>query len=328
MRFWIVAVFWLGASWHAHASESRFTFRIFDVRQLTEPVPDRPGPDFSLSGTTALAPRKILDWEVGLGEGPKSAVMDEDRLLTTIREMEPSVDWEEEGVFLRVHHGRLYARHDPKVLQKLETFLATLESLARRSVCVRVLAFGPPFPALPEKGILGKEERVALTETLRKKAGWSEEITVTGLNGQRMYASKGTQFLHLAEMDPDVAQGARLHDPVMAVGNLGIVLDVRVLASPSGDAATLTLRLSCALPLSDKPVRTVETPGGKIQAPAIWNTAIQATVSIPAGGAVLLGSHRSSAKEGGSPASTPRGIRVLVHLEPLFPETSGGDRGK
>jgi hypothetical protein len=280
------------------AEDSGTVLRIFDVRQLLNPVPDCPGPSFSLVGAAAVKPERPLDWEVGgLGLEDEAALLDDGQLLSAIREWDPAVDWDGPDATLQVLHGRLYAKHEANVLKRLDTFLQVLEREAGRMLCVRLVAFGPPFSRSKCDGVLTPEAGRGVEEAVRKGAGWYEEVSVTGLNGQRVHASKSTQFLHLSDFNPEVAAGATMQDPVMAVGELGVALDVRPLLSPSGDSVGLTLRLSCALPVDRGAIPAVQTPSGKVQTPSARSTTVRTTVSLRPGGFVLFGTTKSAARE-------------------------------
>jgi len=298
------------ASSNALAGETEF--RVFDVRLLVRKVEDRPGPRFSLFQAGAVRRDITLDWDVGMEED-HGAVMGEEELKMSIQRLDPSVEWEGEGLLLRSMHGRLFVRHTPEVLARVAAYLKTLEETASRTVLVRAWVFGRTLEGSISGGELDGAQAAGIVRRLETGKEWWEEMTVTALVGQRAFATKGTQFLHLAELDPEVAQEAGLHDPVMAVGDSGVVLDVRTQVSPSGKSFTLTVRLSCARPLEEGSIRTISTPGGRIQVPALRNTSLQATVTIPAGKALLLGTSKPSS--GDLESREDGGVRLLLTAE-------------
>ncbi|MHC4778431.1 MAG: hypothetical protein ACYTFG_07655 [Planctomycetota bacterium] len=296
--------------------------RIYDVRQLLNPVPDRPGPVFSLIEAEAPRIDRPLDWEVGgLGMGEDAAVLDEEELITAIRSFDTAADWDSPEFMLRIHHGRLFTRNTHEVLDRLGGFLTSLEEAAASSLCVRILVFGPPFPPIEEAAVVSEKDARRIEKAVRGGDGWYDELAVTALNGQRAFASKGTQFLHLSDFDPEVASGARIQDPVMAVGNVGMVLDARARLSPTGERVSMTLRLSCATPVEGSFESTVKTPSGRIHTPAVWRTAVQTTLNLRTGGFALIGVAKpgtGDAKRRGAGA-----VRILVEVSRVQAKEGG-----
>jgi hypothetical protein len=296
--------------------------RIFDVRQLCREVEDRPGPVLSLFESGAVQRERPLQWEVGLGTEEDGAVMGEEDLKMAVERATPKARWDGNGRFLKILHGRLYARNDPAVLDRVERYLKVLEESASVTIKVRALVFGGGVAAPEAEAILNGEEAAALEARVRRGEAWWETISLTAMNGQRAHAWKGTQFLHLAEIDPNVASGAEMSDPVMAVGDLGVVLDARTLVSPSGASFAVTLRVSCARAGPAPEIRTVETPGGRIQVPEVRHTALEATVRVPKGKALLLGTSKAA---GTGKAPSRGGVRILLSVETCGRETEKTD---
>lgn len=304
----VLVVVWLAALCpraNGQDAEPDTVLRFYDVRTLTRAAPEAPGPTLSLSAAAGARAERFMDVSPPMmGDDLEGAFIDRDELLRLVREVDPSVDWDEPACMLRIVHGRLWARHTPPVLRRLETLLASLEASALRTVRVRALFFTGRLPPSIQPGtILDREEGARAWNELRSVSGWREEVVAVGLEGRRMYACKGRQYLHVAEYDPQVASGAQVQDPVVAVAEVGAVLDVSAIRAPSGKRFTLVLRLSAAVPASED-LRRVSTPAGALQAPAHVQATMEATVTLPVGGYVLLG-----AGEGG--------FRVLLQASGL-----------
>jgi hypothetical protein len=281
--------------------------RFYEIRTLTRAAPEVSGPTLSLSAAAGARAERFMDVSPPMmGDDLDGAFIDRDELLRLLREVDPSVDWDEPGCMLRIVHGRLWARHTAPVLRRLETLLASLEASALRTVRVRALFFTGGSPSIEPGTILEREDGARAWEEWRSGSGWREEVVAVGLEGRRMYACKGRQYLHVAEYDPQVASGAQVQDPVVAVAEVGAVLDVSAIRAPSGKRFTLVLRLSAAVPASEG-LRRISTPAGALQAPAHLQATVETTVTLPVGGYVVLG-----AGEGG--------FRVLLQASGLAEE--------
>ncbi|GEM_PF-2792557 len=320
MTFRTVAVTALGAvvfacaAPSARAGSADRTLRVFDVRQILFPYESREGPRFSLTERGPALREERLPVVPRFQEEGSGAAIDEDALLSMIRDLDPATSWEEAGTFLRVIHGRLFARHAPDALESIEGFLGLLEKNVSRTLAVRALIYRPGTGANLPESPLSKADADALSARIEREGRRIETVSALGLHGKRFHAAKGRQFLHLAEYDASVSAKAALADPVMEVADQGVVLDVHPVLSASTRTCILTLRLSCAFPDSGGAgVREAETPSGKVQVPSHAHTALRGSVTVPLSGGVVIGA--TSAEETGK--GTSSSLRVLLRVDPV-----------
>jgi type II secretory pathway component GspD/PulD (secretin) len=135
----------------------------------------------------------------------------------------------------------------------------------------------------------------ALAKDQRTKILTAPSLTV--YNTQRANIMMATQYAYVKDYDMQVAASAVVADPVPAVVQDGIVLDVRPTVSADRKYITLELRPTVATllnPISDgittflgigggvAVIRTIETPNMQVQR-------VRTTATIPDGGTLLLG---------------------------------------
>ncbi|MCU0723559.1 MAG: hypothetical protein MUC63_08090, partial [Planctomycetes bacterium] len=301
---------WAAAQEPEPATAPALETRLFDLRQLTTPLPFQAGPVFSLGERVPPGEQALPDNLLEVSE--EQALVTEDQIRETIEEDDPEVLWNHEGTLLRFLHGRLLVRHRPEVLERVAVLLRALEKASPPRATLTALAFAAPFPPLPDREALTAAEGRELADRIRKGAGWWEEISATGSAEQRFYAAKGAQFLYVAEYDVEVASSSSISDPVMAVAETGIVIDARPVFASARGVFVANLRISCAHPAAPGAPEAVRTPGGQMHLPSLRRVSFRGTVTVPDSGWILLGTERGE-PAGGTEGGTT-GLRFLVTI--------------
>jgi tetratricopeptide (TPR) repeat protein len=111
-------------------------------------------------------------------------------------------------------------------------------------------------------------------------------------NTARSHLSVKNQQAYVQDYDVEIATGASIADPIIAVVEEGVVLDVRPVVS--ADRRYITLELRPTVATLQRPIRTFTTGLANltpvtIQLPELDIQKVRTTVPIPDGGTVLLG---------------------------------------
>jgi tetratricopeptide (TPR) repeat protein len=111
-------------------------------------------------------------------------------------------------------------------------------------------------------------------------------------NSARSHLSVKNQQAYVQDYDVEIATGASIADPIIAVVEEGVVLDVRPVVS--ADRRYITLELRPTVATLQRPIRTITTGLANltpvtIQLPELDIQKVRTTVPIPDGGTVLLG---------------------------------------
>jgi len=117
------------------------------------------------------------------------------------------------------------------------------------------------------------------------------------------------QVAYVQDFDVEIAQGASIADPIIAVIQDGVVLDVRPVVS--ADRRFITLELRPTIAELQRPIREKITTLGSqnsvtIQLPEVEIQRVRTSIPIPDGGTVLLGGMKVSEKQ-----SNRSGIPIL-----------------
>jgi len=117
------------------------------------------------------------------------------------------------------------------------------------------------------------------------------------------------QVAYVQDFDVEIAQGASIADPIIAVIQDGVVLDVRPVVSADRRFITLELRPTIAelqRPIAEKITTLGSQNSVTIQLPEIEIQRVRTSIPIPDGGTVLLGGTKVSEKK-----SNASGVPIL-----------------
>ena len=108
------------------------------------------------------------------------------------------------------------------------------------------------------------------------------------------------QVAYVQDFDVEIAQAASIADPIIAVIQDGVVLDVRPVVS--ADRRFITMELRPTIAQLQRPIREQITTLGSqnsvtIQLPEVEVQRVRTSIPIPDGGTVLLGGQKISEKQ-------------------------------
>ncbi len=137
---------------------------------------------------------------------------------------------------------------------------------------------------------VSKSERVELVTSPR----------ITLYNTARGNLSVLNHIAYVQDFNVEIAQAASIADPIVAVTQDGVVLDVRPVVS--ADRRFITLELRPTVATLKRPIREVVTTLGSansvtIQLPEVEFQKVRTSIPMPDGGTVLLGGMKTSDKQ-------------------------------
>jgi hypothetical protein len=208
----------------------------------------------------------------GRREEPVYPVGQVDELVEVLKSfVEPST-WESvEGADLRSLGERgLVARAPHATLVAVAAFLQQLEARLLRTARIEVRAVPVPEGGLPA-------DPTARRAVVEGSGGPS--LGLLAFDGQRVAATSGRQTAYVGDMDVTVAQEAEASDPLVAVANLGLILEAE--ASYGEDPSTAAVQVTAHL--SDMgPIRTAPAGGDRdVECPDFARTSAHAALQVP-----------------------------------------------
>jgi hypothetical protein len=278
--------------------EGPFPLVIFDVNGLVKPVKDFPGPRFEMSPGRALETmmRDVPDSLAGGTERHRPTVLTSVDLEELVRESDPAWDGGRAGVRLSLVRNRFYAQGPPAAVERLRAFLRVLEKEAARSFHVRAVVVEVPKgkgPALLGKpgSLLPAGEAAKRLDGLSASGGKAlADASVGALNGQRVHLVDGRERTFLVDYDVLLAKNAAEADPIIEIFRDGIVLDVRPIASPSGERVRLDLLVGYSRFEPDTPRFESANPRlGPFDLPRVTGFRMESSVNLPVGDFLVLG---------------------------------------
>lgn len=253
--------------------------RLFHVHAIVSGRCDQRGERLGL-----VRPDEVSDAERPLfgaqAEEALSAVGSVDELIELLKnEVDPGSWTSVSGADVRsLGAGTLLVRNLPAVQVGIGAALKRHEDRWLRSIVVEVQAVR--LPANP--GSLSPEALAALATAPERGPG----LSLTLLPGQRVTGFAGKQVAYVGDYDVEVAQKARISDPIVLVANVGLCADVRAVPTLTGDRVLLGLdgRLTQLVELPAVPAGESR----KVETPVLASTTVRAVRELPSGAWTLL----------------------------------------
>ncbi len=258
--------------------------RIFDISSLTM---GRPG---WRRENEPVGIDEVTDEERPLfgseGEERHYPIGSAEELVELIRTEVSPQTWDElEGVDMATFGDSfLVAYSTPEVLVQMGTYLGALERRVMRTVAVdiRVLDMTPEGVAALRQGAKGQLLDAAKVAAVERTGDHGVDLGMLGHAGHRFTLYSGTQRSYLADYDVEVAEEAKISDPIMIVDNLGAVIEVQPVLSE--DERSCVLRIGGFLAHNEE-LRTI--PAGEqnrlIEVPVTKLAKIETQLDIPVG---------------------------------------------
>ncbi len=192
--------------------------------------------------------------------------------------------------------GALRVKATPDVHEKVACFLRDMGMRYRRAVKMtfHFLQVDPPLmKRLLESGSLswggiGEEQLGLIEKGLSDKSAASiRRLSIAAFNGQRVSASAMRQKTYVRDYDVEVAQGAKIGDPIIGLIREGMVCEAVPVVFGDGKEVLLDLRTAVSKIL--EPIEAFKTPHGSISMPKVDFQRIGTSLFVRDGGSVLLG---------------------------------------
>ncbi|MBI1854111.1 MAG: hypothetical protein HYR85_27550 [Planctomycetes bacterium] len=201
------------------------------------------------------------------------------------------------------------AKHD-----LIRQVLAGAHAAACRSYAVRVVV-------LPSESVASlRSVAVSAAEVKRLSESDGADVRdVTVEAGQRVVVGATSETSYVSDFEVEVANKAEIADPVVSVARDGVSAGVRVRYAGVG---FVEIETTADVVVLDRPIPSFATQLpeiGSIQLPTFSVTRVGASIVVPDGGGVVLG---SVGVAGPSGAREPRPVAILVSATPLSVEPS------
>jgi hypothetical protein len=242
-----------------------------------------------------------------LSTSGSSPTVSSDGIIDLIMTVVAPESWEEdEATLLPTAFGGLLARNTPAVLDEIRELLGALERIALRGVQMDLRVFSVPGRAILENATklapgprkdLGILDRLARDETVRE----IRRVALGGIENRWAACQAGVDVSFVSDHDAEVAQGARIADPLVGRIFDGLVANVRPMLSLDGREVTLelALRLSRVDPLFLMPPRrTGAAASGILHLPRQRVLRHEASVTFPRGGCRVIDAGTGMAEPG------------------------------
>ncbi len=263
----------------------------YDLGALTYFAPDFPGPNLALRLANTMS-----GGIAGLGsdEEMETIRLTEDEVAELIRSNIDPDSWEHPRNVLEVRAGAIVVTHTPAMHAKVRSYIAKLlksrvaEVRCEMMVVVADAALlqliarrtGPAIPAA------AMQQWLAAPSAPSAIAGYA---SFSVQNRQRSSADAVRCLRIVRDWDTEVAEDAKIGDPIVGVVYEGFVGDMRPTLAGDGKAVALQLRPTLAQ-LAGEP-RSVTTKLGDVQLVDLRRLGTPGTVVLPLGdwGAIRLG---------------------------------------
>jgi hypothetical protein len=259
----------------AWAKDPEMVFRVFDVRTLISPVRHFHGPSLLLWEQGEELPD--VEAAFAMADEEESAFLPEDEIPDILRKM-LDIEEEEDGSYMQVIRGRLYARLSPSRMARVEVLLASFEKEALHVLSFELLLFTVASDDSPDVLI---DDRTVAKMVAEARAA-PRRFLVSALNGQRVLVSVGAEQNFVSDYDIEVAPGVSMPHPVLSLFNTGTALLLRGMRNALDRSVLVTVGFSRTVPSSDR-LELLEktTPVGTLQSPRLNFSRLETTTVLP-----------------------------------------------
>jgi hypothetical protein len=281
------------------ALEARFTrpggpvLRLYDVADLTTSLTDFVRPNIAIQDAGSE-----FDEDSPLfgrtHEGP--VFFDADELAETLRSNVRPEIWNNAAT-LEIQGQTVLVAAPREVHAEVNAALNGLRSRLGRLVTIEIHAVSAAAGSLPSEP-LSEEAFNALLAKLGRGEGGTilSSAEVTGYAGQRMMVFSGDQRAFIQDYDVEVAQSAKIQDPIVGVFHEGLTFDVRAMPQGLNAGVLVDLRADFAIPVGEP--RLVETSAGKVELPHHRRCSVSGTFTLSDGGGLAIGGTSKSGTSG------------------------------
>ena len=278
-----------GSHLSAEEEQPRYSLRIFDISGLTMGRPEWI-PENEPIGIDEVSDedRPLFGSESEMRHLPAGT---SEEIIELIRADVLPRTWEDlDGVDMAAFgENFLVAYTTPEVLDEMAKYLGALERRVTRTVAVdvRVLDMGVDELTALRQGAKGQVLDAARVDAVDTLGAQGIELGLYGHAGHRIALYSGTQRAYLADYDVEVAEKAKISDPIVLVDNLGAVVAARPVLSADGASCVLDIEGFLAAP---EGLRSV--PAGEqnrlIEVPVTKLATLDTHLQVPVGAWTLI----------------------------------------
>lgn len=276
----------------AAAKAPRIT-RVYRIGALVRRPRDYAAPGLAPPGDSEGA-GGIAGLAFGGDESDATAPLTADAVADLLRGNLDPDSWEHPRNRLEAQGDLLLVTHAPAMHDRIAGFLRTLAESRAGGVRVEA-ALVTPDAALRDL-FRGSEPPPAERVDAWLAAAGARVLACAAVgarNLQEVSAWAGRTVPYLGDYEVEVAEEAKIPDPIPGLAREGFALDVRPRLGPEG--TTVTLLLAPEWTSVVRPFRTFETPHGAVELPDTTHASLRTEVEVPAGryAALALGTDAS-----------------------------------
>jgi hypothetical protein len=224
-------------------------------------------------------------------------LMEQDAIVDALRFFVDPASWETSlASLLPIPSGGLFVGNTPEFIEQTRAIVGAAERAMVRGLRTDIRLFTVPLKATLAAG--GRVRRGtwadrSVLDTLGRMEGAREirRVALNTVTNRWASCQAGIEYSYVAEYDVEVAQEARISDPIVGQIFSGLTVNVLPTLSPSGKEVTLRLglRISTVDPLSVKaPVRTDSAMNGILHQPEERTVRYNGSVTFPRSGCRVI----------------------------------------
>jgi len=258
----------------------RVSMRMYDVSDLTAPITD------STLDYSNLIPSRYQRPESGADMEPRSPYQ-VDWLIELIRTTVEPETWDTiESADIMAKNGWLFVNTIPRVHERIVKSLTEFRTYLEPQVAVDLVAVR-----------VDQQRAAVLARTPRDLDPAAAEALLQGdrlgtlrllcFDGQQVVSREGSERSYLQDFDVEIAQSAKIGDPIRQSVFDGFSAEVRAILDRNRGGAVL----HCRIERTDfrDPIRRVATEHGPVELPALGVTRLSASCWVPLDTPVVLG---------------------------------------
>jgi hypothetical protein len=209
----------------------------------------------------------------------------EEAVVDMIRELGGEEFWEDPAT-IEVRNRTIIARNTPAMLAGIDRLLETLRKDLFWTIDTTVEVIEAPMGVARHLGVggaLGEEQAGILAEALASgQAVRLDTAVVTSLAGARNTVTSGRLVRYVQDYEPEIAQDARILNPIILHFFDGLEADVRPMPTLDRKAAQVSLRILRAHQDGDLRKFSV-SPGAEVELPDVETFELNTEICAPMG---------------------------------------------
>jgi hypothetical protein len=258
----------------------RLAFRSWPLRALARTVASTRGEPLRIAPSSYTPPEPP--------ELPEpAALFPMDAFVELVRATVDPPGWEREGAAIEVKNNVLFARTDDETARAIDALTRLVTDRQARSyrATATVVSFARTSPLDVVRAADAGGARLAAILGDAADARVEARASVRVVSGSRAGTFEGRLRSYLSDYEVEIAQDARIGNPVVGRFGEGLMLDVGASLAGSGNALVCEVRADRT---AVREMRSIHTRHGDIDLPNVGLVRFRGGVVVPVGGARLL----------------------------------------